>query len=77
MKQNFFLFVYFYFFPRNVQQSGHAEPPAADLGKPPTHAEHAVGPLHAQHDAVAVPESRVGLPGGYFSKSRPTQKKNF
>ena len=48
---------------RDVQQPGHAEFTAADLGKPAADAEHAVGSLHAQYDAVAVSKPRVGLPG--------------
>ena len=42
---------------RDVQQSRHAEPNAADLGEPPADAEHAVCSVHAQHDAVPVSES--------------------
>lgn len=48
---------------RNVQQPGHAESNAADLGKPSADAEHALGSLHAQYDAVALSKPRVGLPG--------------
>lgn len=48
---------------RDVQQSGNAELTAADLGKPSANAEHAICSLHAQYDAVAGSEPRVGLPG--------------
>lgn len=48
---------------RNVQQPWDAEPNAADLREPAADAEHAVCAVHAQHDAVAVSEPRVGLPG--------------
>lgn len=48
---------------RNVQQPRDAEPNAADLREPTADAEHAVCAVHAQHDAVAVPEPRVGLAG--------------
>lgn len=48
---------------RDVQQPGHAESTAADLGKPSVDAEHAVRSLHAQYDAVTGSKPRVGLPG--------------
>lgn len=48
---------------RDVQQPGYAESTAADLGKPSADAEHAVGSIYAQYDAVTGSKSRVGLPG--------------